>query len=154
MKTVYFVQHGMAFTKDIDETRPLLAEGVQEVSKVAEQLKINNIQINKIAHSGKLRALQTAAIFSERLNVDDVVELKGLKANDLPDELIEQIGDNATLYVGHLPNIQKVVAKLVAGDEDNMIIKFQNAAVVCVELDEAKTYIKWFLTPELCQLLN
>ncbi len=151
MKTVYFAQHGMALTKEVDEKRPLSDEGSEEVCKVADLLKTNNVLIREIAHSGKLRAIQTANIFAERLNVDKIAELKGLKPNDQPDVLIGQIRDDATLFVGHLPNIQKVVSSLVAGDENNRLIKFQNAAVVCVEIAENTACIKWFLTADLCQ---
>ena len=150
MITAYFVQHGIATAKDIDETRPLSDVGASEVHKIASALKNNNISIRKIIHSGKLRASQTAEIFSQVLEVNMVSETKGMSPNDEPVKLIEQITEDAVMYVGHLPNIQNVVSKLVS-DTNKSVLKFQNAAIACVEINEDETHIKWFITPELCQ---
>jgi phosphohistidine phosphatase len=154
MKTmikVYFVQHGIALTKDIDEKRPLSDAGADEVCKVASTLKSNNITISKIIHSGKLRALQTASIFSQILEVKSVSELKGMNPKDDPKKLIEQINEDAVMYIGHLPNIQNVVSNLVTSGHNNSVIKFQNSAVTCVEINEDESHINWFITPELCR---
>ena len=64
MIIVYFVQHGIALSKDIDETRPLSDAGADEVNKVASMLKSNHIDVHKIVHSGKLRALYRSALSS------------------------------------------------------------------------------------------
>jgi len=151
MISVYFVQHGVALSKDIDETRPLSDAGADEVANIASALKRKNIAIAKIVHSGKLRALQTATIMARILDVNNVSEQTGMNPNDAPERLIEQISEDAVMYVGHLPNIQKVVASLVSNGKDNSIIKFQNAAVVCVEINQDESHINWFITPQWCQ---
>ena len=151
MITVYFVQHGTALAKEIDETRPLSNAGADEVCKVASMLKSNHIAISKIVHSGKLRALQTASIFSQILNINIVSKLKGMNPNDAPEKLIEQLTEDAVMYIGHLPNIQNVISKLVTNDKNNNIIKFQNSAVACVELNQGESHINWFITPQLCK---
>ena len=151
MIKVYFVQHGKALAKDIDKTRPLSDIGADEVRNVADTLKKNNIIINKIVHSGKLRSLQTASIFSQILEVNIVTEVKGMAPNDVSEELIEQITEDAVMYIGHLPNIQNVVSNLITRDKNNSIIKFQNSAVACVEINEYESHLNWFITPELCQ---
>lgn len=150
MKTVYFAQHGISKPKNVDEKRPLSDVGSDEVHRVARYLKKHQITIHKIFHSGKLRALQTATIFSEVLKVSVVSELAGMKPNDRPAELIKQITENAVLYVGHLPNIQNVVSNIIIGDSSNSVIKFQNSAVACVEIDKGTGIIKWFITPDMC----
>jgi len=150
MKTVYFVQHGIALSKAIDEKRPLSDPGVEETRNVATTLKDHRIIIRKIVHSGKLRALQTASIFSEILEVNNISELKGMKPNDVPGALIQQITEDAVMYVGHLPNIENVVSTLVIGNENSSILKFQNSAIACIEIHADESHIKWFITPELC----
>lgn len=150
MKTIYFVQHGIARAKEIDQKRPLSDIGNAEVHKVAISLREHKVPIRKICHSGKLRALQTAAIFSEILGVANLNELAGMQPNDNPAQLIEQISEDGVMYIGHLPNIAKVVAQLVTGDSERTPIKFQNAAVVCIEIDESGACIKWFITPDMC----
>ena len=150
MKTVYFVQHGIAHSKDVDQERSLSDIGNLEVHKVATSLREHNVAIQKICHSGKLRARQTAAIFSEILGVNNQVELGGMDPGDNPAELIKQISEDAVMYIGHLPNLAKVVTTLIAEGNNYPVIKFQNAAVVSVEIDENSAAIKWFITPDMC----
>ncbi len=150
MKTLYFVQHGIAQSKDVDPKRPLSDAGSEQVQRVAAYLKAHNIVIRKICHSGKLRAAQTAALFSEVLAVDQVSELSGMNPNDNPSELIEQISEDAVMYIGHLPHIQKTAAEIITNKSDHPVLKFQNSAVVCIELDQGAGRIKWFITPEMC----
>lgn len=148
MITVYFVQHAIALPKDIDKKRPLSDVGVEETRKVATKLKEHCINIRKIVHSGKLRALQTASIFSDILEVNNISELTGMKPNDAPDELIQQITEDAVMYIGHLPNIENVVSTLVTGNENSRILKFQNSSVACIVIHGDESHIKWFMTPE------
>ena len=150
MKTVYFVQHGIAHSKDVDQERALSDMGNLEVHRVATFLREHNVAIHKICHSGKLRARQTAAIFSEILAVNNLAELDGMAPSDNPAELIKQITEDAVMYIGHLPNLAKVVTTLIADGNNHPVIKFQNAAVVCIELDENSAVIKWFITPDMC----
>lgn len=150
MKSVYFVQHGIAHAKEVDPSRALSDQGSLEVHKVARYLKAHNITVDKICHSGKLRARQTAVIFSQLLAVKELVEFAGMAPGDDPELLTQQISENAVMYIGHLPNLSRVVAQLVTGDGNRSIIKFQNAAVLCIEMDESSAAIKWFLTADMC----
>ena len=150
MKTIYFVQHGIAHAKEIDPERGLTDQGNAEVHKVATYLRQHKVAICKICHSGKLRARQSAAIFSEILAVDNQVELSGMNPGDAPEALIEQLSEDAVMYIGHLPNLAKVVTKIIADGEHHPVIKFQNSAVVCIEIDENGASIKWFITPDMC----
>jgi phosphohistidine phosphatase len=150
MKTIYFVQHGIADTKDIDPNRGLSDIGREQVLRVAVYLHNHNIVINKICHSGKLRALQTAALFSDILSVDNVCELKSMNPNDDPAELISQINADAVMYIGHLPHLQKVLSQILTRDIDNEVLRFQNSAVACIEMDQQTATLKWFITPSMC----
>ena len=102
-----------------------------------------------MCHSGKLRAEQTASIFAEILDVSEVTQLDGMNPNDDPSIIIGNMTD-ATMYIGHLPHVQKVVSKLVTGDENNQVLEFQNSAVACIEIEDNQVYLKWFITPDLC----
>lgn len=149
MKTVYFAQHGIALASDEDETRPLSDFGHSEVRKVAACLKRHGVVVSSVFHSGKLRAQQTADLFAQEWTAVKVSEQPGMAPNDEPAELIAQLDDNA-LYVGHLPHIQKVVSKLISGNENAATLKFKNTAVACVEIDAQSTCLRWFITPDLC----
>lgn len=149
MIRVYFVQHAKALSKDIDEKRSLSDVGIEETKKIATQLKEQKIVINKVVHSGKLRAQQTAEIFSDILDVEEISELKIMQPNDEPDELIQQINEDAVMYVGHLPNMERVVSNLVTNAENGSVLKFQNSAVACVEIQGNEKQLKWFITPDV-----
>ena len=58
--------------------------------------------------------------------------------------------NDGTMFVGHLPQLGKLVSYLVVGDENSDIVKFTNAAVVCIEQDESGFYIDWLLKPSMC----
>ncbi|WP_019613826.1 phosphohistidine phosphatase SixA [Psychromonas ossibalaenae] len=150
MKTLYFVQHGIAESKDVEPKRPLSDAGSEQVKRVAGYLKAHNIVIRKICHSGKLRAAQTAVLFSEILAVDDVSEQDAMNPNDNPAELIENICDDAVMYIGHLPHIQKTAAEIITNSTVYPVLKFQNAAVACIEIEKGVGCIKWFITPDMC----
>ena len=150
MQTVYFIQHGIALTSAEDENRPLSNVGIDEVRSVADRLRNCGIEIIKVYHSGKLRAQQTAEVFAQTFKSGEVLELEGMGPNDEAHLLIDQLSEDKALYVGHLPNIQKVVSTLIAGNELAETIRFKNAAVACVEMDGQGAGLKWFITPDLC----
>ncbi|HDD66024.1 MAG TPA: phosphohistidine phosphatase SixA, partial [Nitrososphaeria archaeon] len=59
---VYLVQHGEAKREEEDPARPLTEEGKREVEDVARFLAELGVRVDRILHSGKLRAAQTANI--------------------------------------------------------------------------------------------
>ena len=150
MKTVYFVQHGIAHIKDIDPNRGLSDIGREQVLRVAANLHNHNIEIHKICHSGKLRALETAKLFSDILSVDNVCELNSMNPNDNPAELISQINTDAVMYIGHLPHLQKVLDQLLPNEVNQKVPSFQNSAVACVEIEQQTATLKWFITADMC----
>ena len=64
---LYLVQHGKSLPKDIDPEQGISDTGRAEVERIAVVAANYAVQIAGIAHSGKKRALQTAAIFCRRL---------------------------------------------------------------------------------------
>lgn len=150
MKTIFFVQHGLAHNKDVSVDRNLSDLGRKQTSKVATYLQNNNIVINKICHSGKLRAEQTAQIFSQVLAVNNICGLSYLSPKGDPDQLISQINEDAVMYIGHLPNLQKVLSKLLCNDQDNKVVSLQNSAVACIEIEAEQASLKWFITADMC----
>ena len=149
MTIVYFVQHGIAESKEIDPARPLSKSGEEITARLAALLNRKDVQITKVCHSSKLRAEQTASIFASILDVSEVTQLDGMNPNDDPSIIIGNMTD-ATMYIGHLPHVQKVVSKLVTDDENNQVLEFQNSAVACIEIEDNQAYLKWFITPDLC----
>lgn len=146
----YFVQHGKAVSKDIDEARPLSDDGINETLAIAKKLRINNVTISQICHSGKKRAAQTAEIIAAELGISSVNEIKGMAPNDgvksFSESQLVSDGGN-TLYVGHLPHLGKLVSYLLTNDDSINCVTFQNSAVVCIDSTDNGASILWLMTP-------
>ena len=145
---MYFVQHGIAVDKSIDPDRPLSDEGRQGVEKMAGYLSGSNIRIAKIYHSGKTRAEQTAAIFADALGESSSEARDLLNPMDDVEQLIPQLEDNC-MYVGHLPHLQRLVARLLCGDQQAPVVSFENAGVICVSHSEQTYTLEWLLKPSI-----
>lgn len=59
---VYLGQHGEAEREEVDPARPLTEKGRNDVRKVALFTAGAHVRVERIFHSGKLRARQTAEI--------------------------------------------------------------------------------------------
>ncbi len=129
---IYFAQHGLAVDKTENPDRPLSAEGIRQTQAIADQLKNASVPVSQIFHSGKLRAQQTADIFANTFRTPPTTPLDYLSPNDDITKLITSLNLNNTLYVGHLPYLDKLISFLVTGDETMKIMEFRNSGVVCL----------------------
>jgi phosphohistidine phosphatase len=149
---LYLVQHGHALTKDIDPGRSLSGEGLKEVQLMATHMYEKRVPVDKIYHSGKMRAHQTAEIFAETLIVnDDVIAIDGINPKDPVEAFANKIANLKpnTMIVGHLPFMAKLVSLLVTGKEDPVLVAYRPASVVCLVQDEEKHWhIGWMLRPD------
>jgi phosphohistidine phosphatase len=151
---LYLAQHGKAVPNEQDPERPLSMEGRHETKRVASLLaKGPDISIQKIYHSGKLRAEQTAAIFARELRLQDRVEMaKELNPTSLPWGWVERLVDmqENVMIVGHLPHLKRLTALLVCQDESKKCVEFRNAGVVCLFRDESGIWsLRWIIIPQI-----
>ncbi len=151
MPRVYLVQHGEAKRKEEDPQRPLTEKGRRDTEKMAEFLAKTGVIIDRIVHSGKLRAKQTAEIFAEKLGVKRIDEDPSLAPLAAPEEWarkLETIKENIML-VGHLPHLSLLASLLLTGDKEVQPVKFTYSGVVCLEKIEDKWKLVWMIVPEL-----
>jgi len=146
---LYLVQHGRSFSKDQDPEQGLTETGINEVKKIAQQAKRNQVVVGTIFHSKKKRAGQTAELFSAALQSDtNIQQIPGIKPLDDVKAFAATLtnADN-NMYVGHLPFMEKLTSFLVAGSTDLTVFKFQNGGVVCLDQnrDNETWFIKWSL---------
>jgi len=152
---VYLVQHGAAVPKDEDPARPLSASGRQDVQRVASFLGRSRVAVARVIHSGKRRALETALLLAEVIGPGSVVEeaARGLEPDDSTDRLAETIDTwtEDTLVAGHMPLMGRMVARLVAGNEDTPVVHYTPGTVVCLERggNGGGWTIAWVVRPEL-----
>lgn len=148
--TIYFVQHGLALEKEQDAERPLSTEGRESINCIAGHLQKMGITINKICHSGKTRAKETAQIFADYIGDGQLSELSGMNPNDDVTAFAGNLQDDDTMYVGHLPQMDKLVSYLITGDENTRVVKFTNGGVVCIGKETTGFHIDWYLQPSMC----
>ena len=151
---LYLVQHGLAKSKEEDPERPLNDRGWAETKKIATLIAtVNNIKPEKIIHSGKTRAKQTAEMIAEHLKLADMLEQVGdMAPMDNPGVWAEKINNlnKDLMLVGHLPHLAKLTAHLLLKNENETIVKFQNSGIVCLDRDADGAWaLMWNVVPEV-----
>lgn len=114
--TLHIVRHGDAVGPDIDPQRPLSRHGVDEITSVATALAARGVSVERVVHSGKVRAQQTAEILAERLAPKTIPQhLPGLNPNDDPESVVTYVNAETedTLIAGHMPSVGLIVRTLV-----------------------------------------
>ena len=154
---LYLVQHGEACTEEIDPERPLNEQGRADVERLAAFLKQADVQVERVIHSGKLRAQQTAERLAQAIAADAEPETSGLiNPNDNPKafDWQSESWDRNTLIVGHLPFLAKLVSHLLINDDSRLLTAYRPGSIVCLEhTDEGSWLINWMLRPELLRPL-
>jgi phosphohistidine phosphatase len=151
---LYLAQHGLALSKEEDPERPLSETGRQQLESLARMLGAAHVRVQRVWHSGKPRALQTAACLARRMMPRGKIEqVAGLGPNDPVAEFIADadVWQEDTLVVGHLPFMSRLVSLLVLNDEQCELVSFLPGAVACLErIDHDRWVLAWMLRPELC----
>jgi phosphohistidine phosphatase len=150
---MYLVQHADAKSDQEDPLRPLSAKGREDIVRVAAYLSQLNMPLNKIFHSTKLRAKQTAEILFEYLKPGKgLSEADGLCPLDEPAIWAERLKDvtDGVILVGHLPHLARLASLLLCGGGDKNIVSFRMAGIVCLRRDDTGVWsLQWMLTPDV-----
>jgi phosphohistidine phosphatase len=160
---IYIMQHGEAMSADVDPERPLSDLGRASVRAVAGHAAACGIRIDRIVHSGKLRAEQTAALLAAALGCDPVDRVDGLKPSDSVELAVRALASpdrsGSLAVVGHLPFLERFASLLVAGDPAARVVALRNGGLVKLVPaplrpghDPRGAYsVAWVLTPELAR---
>lgn len=150
---LYLVQHGEALAEQLDPARPLSEAGEADVRLLAAFLAGRALHVAQIAHSGKLRARQTAELLAGALAPPPpVAERPNLNPNDPPEDLARELAkrQDDVMLVGHLPFMGRLAALLVSGRPHDDIVAFTPGSVVCLErAGQERWSVAWMLRPEL-----
>jgi len=150
---VYLVQHGEAVDKDVDPDRPLTGKGRADVVRIAALLSAAGVRVDRVIHSGKTRAAQTAELLAERLapaKSPDAVD--GLNPKDSGDALAAELAANRgnLLVAGHQPFMGRFASRLLTGRDDAMVLGYQPGSVACLErADDGTWSLEWMLRPDV-----
>ena len=150
---LYIVQHGISLPTEVDPEKGLSPQGREQVERIAGVAENYGVRVDRIDHSGKKRARQTAEIMAASLKprygcqaitgigpLDDVAAFA---------PCVDFAAD--TMIVGHLPFLQKLTTFLITGSLSPIVFKLQNGGILCLDYmnDSASVAIKWALMPEV-----
>lgn len=147
------MQHGEALPADVDPDRPLTDQGRASVGAVASHAAACGVRIDRIIHSGKLRAEQTATILVGSVGGHGIERRPGLAPNDPVEStaawLGELGGDGSVAIVGHMPFLDRLASLLVAGDPGAHVVAFRNGGLVKLVPSSGGYAVGWAITPEV-----
>ncbi len=151
---LYLAQHGLALSKEEDPQRALSATGREQVECLARMLGQAGVRVQRVWHSGKPRAEQTASCLARRVMPRGKVEqIAGLAPNDPVTEFIADadVWQEDTLVVGHLPFMSRLASLLLLHDAQTGLVSFTPGSVLCLErIDRDHWVLDWMLRPDLC----
>lgn len=150
---LYLVQHAKATSKEVDPQRPLTEQGLVEIQKVTAFVKPLSLHAARLWHSPKTRAVQTAEVLAEALDLahppvvrndlgptDDVTTIMNELASATEDIMI----------VGHLPFLSKLTSLLLTGSESAGTVAFNNAGIVALSrAEEDHWQVNWIVVPDI-----
>lgn len=149
---LFLVQHAASVPKEVDPGRPLSSQGEEDVRHIAESLRVSGLTVERVLHSSKMRAHQTAEILAEALLISGETEvINGINPNDsIPDFSIKvHQFKHDTMVIGHLPFMQKMVSYLITGNEDAAVVDYKPGSIVCLQQNaEGHWEIQWMLRPD------
>ncbi len=147
------VHHGEAVPEEQDPKRPLTQKGRADARKVAAfAVQRAGVRVDRIVHSEKLRARQTAEAWLEVLPKARLVVDARLNPSSDPPALADDIAraKDDMLLVGHLPHLRQLTAYLVCGDENRSVLTFPGGGAVCLERSADGAWsIIWIIAPNL-----
>lgn len=129
---LYLVQHGQALAKDTDPSRPLSEEGRTDVRRVASALG-RNVSVERLLHSGKDRARQTAEILMTMPGCAAAPEESaGLSPDDDVEPWAKRLAaeEKSTMLVGHLPFMGRLASVLLGEDPTMEKVRFTPGTVL------------------------
>jgi phosphohistidine phosphatase len=149
---LYLARHGEANPTTFDVEKKLSIKGTHDVNLTAASIGRMKAPVDRIWHSGKARAVQTAAILADHLQYEKRLEqTDGLAPNDDPAvwaERLETMREDVML-VGHLPHLSRLASMLLCGNPDRSIIDFRPAGIACLKRAEGRWTIAWVITPDI-----
>ena len=113
---LYLVQHAEAKKEEVDPSRSLSENGMRNIQTTSLFFARQGLKVNKIFHSNKLRAKQTAEVLAEHLKPEQgLSEIDGLAPLDDPNIWLERLKGvpDDVILVGHLPHLARLASLLV-----------------------------------------
>ena len=149
---LFLVQHAHAKREEEDPERPLTEQGWADIRRVARYAAEHlAIKVDRVLHSGKTRARQTAEVLAEAVTaVSEVQAAENLDPLSDPHVWRENLThvEEDLMLVGHLPHMSKLASLLLCGDETKPVIAFETGGILCLgRADNGDWSVRWMVTP-------
>ncbi len=152
---VYLMQHGEAMPAELDPSRSLSEVGQRSVEVVSRHAAACGVRIDRIVHSGKLRAVESALILAKALGCADVRHVDGLAPGADVEAAVAALVDPSAVgslaIVGHLPFLDRLASALVTGDPGAHVLAVRNGGLVKLVPVERGWAVAWAITPEVAR---
>ena len=150
---LFLMQHGDAVATEIDPDRPLSEQGRSDVQRLGVFLADTPFKPQRIHHSGKTRAKQSAELLAEQTAPEVAIQaVAGMSPKDPIQPWAEQAQDwtEDTLLVGHMPFMGCLTSLLIKGDAEADVVAYRPGSIVCLErLGLDNWQLAWMIRPEL-----
>jgi len=146
------VQHGEALPKEKDPERPLSVRGEDQAVRMARFLARLPFRPDRVYHSGKLRAAQTAEYAARELGISAIEPHEGLGPDDGVDSWAKRLmaHEGNLLIAGHMPFMGKLASALVGRGEARPVIDFSNASPCILERNDEGFVIHAYVRNDYC----
>jgi phosphohistidine phosphatase len=166
MSLLHLVRHAIAADPEPgqrDFDRPLTEEGIDRMRKVARGMKRAGLVPEVVVSSPLVRALRTAEILVEELDIEPEVRVcPALQPGGAVEELLSFLEETAkgqdVAAVGHMPGIAEHLAALVAAPT-GVRVDFRKGGIAIVAFDDGALRpgggtLQAFLTPKLLRSMG
>ena len=110
---IWLLRHGDSEEGTDDDARPLTADGKQQAIDAGRALALLEVKLDACLSSPKLRAVDTARLACEALEIEPETE-DALKGGDFDPEKLAA-GRGEVLLVGHEPDFSNAIAQATGG---------------------------------------
>lgn len=151
---IFFLRHGLAQDHAVgitDADRALVGAGVEQVTRLTQQLAAWEVQPSKIYTSPRIRAKQTAQIVADYydfpLEVTDLLDFE-FNAHALQTLVDRHLADKSLMVVGHEPSLSETISYLIGGGN----ITLKKGGLARVDLFSQHPLhgtLVWLLAPKL-----
>ena len=147
-------QHGDPQYPD-DALRPLTKKGRARFRRVVKRLAKRGFAPTLVATSPLVRCRQTADVIVQSFSPrSELVEQNDLQPGSRLDELVawsNEQGGEEIAWVGHAPDVDRLLAALIGGREGSFA--FAKGAVAAIDFDDevviGQGEMRWFVTPKV-----
>lgn len=164
MTELYILRHGIAIDRGTpgvpDDERPLTPKGEKRMHEIGRGLASLELDPDRILTSPLPRALRSAEIVAEELNMLDRLEItKVLRADSDAAAIRDWLRnrrENRLLIVGHNPALSELIGLLLLGDRSPLPCELKKggaAALSLAPLASNSYRLDWVATPALLRRL-